>query len=78
MPQELRLLSQIDRFGALAVLGRSLGAGEINRMRQAENVVLAYQSRAQSANWATWAKDNPEMSSLLITAMELLNDGEPD
>ena len=75
MPPELRLLSAIDRFGASAVLGRSLGAGEIKRMRLAENVVAAYQSRAQSANWATWASENKEMNHLLITAMELLNDG---
>jgi len=76
MPPELRLLSAIDRFGALAVLGRSLGAGEIKRMRLAENVVAAYQSRANSTNWAVWAKENPEMNHLLLTAMELLNDGD--
>ena len=75
IPQELRLLNAIDRFGASEVLGRPLGAGEIRRMRLAENVVAAYRSRQNSTNWATWAKENPDMNHLLITAMELLNDG---
>ena len=75
IPDELRLLSAIDRFGALAVLGRPLGAGEIKRMRISENVVAAYQSRAKSTSWATWASENKDMNNLLIMGMELLNDG---
>jgi len=75
MSSELRLINAIDRFGVLAILGRQLGAGEIKRMRVAENIVAAYRSRAQSKNWATWASENKDMSHLLLTAMELLNDG---
>ena len=75
MSNELRLLNTIDRFGSQAVLGRQLGAGEIKRMRVAENIVSAYRSRASSKSWATWASENKDMNHLLITARELANDG---
>lgn len=42
-----------------------LGAGEIRRMTAAENVIQAYQSRAQAENWASWAVGNPEQAELL-------------
>lgn len=62
------MLANIDRFGAQAVLGRTLYAREIYRMRVAENIVKAYQSRAESQNWAVWAKEHPALAALLQEA----------
>ena len=75
MPNELRLLDQIDRFGVQAILGRQLGAKEITHMRAAENIVKYYRLRSQAKSWATWAKENPEGAAILNYCMELLNDG---
>ena len=69
IPRELILLHNIEKYGAQAVLGRTLGAGEIRRMNVAENIVRAYQSRKQSDNWATWAEVNPELNRILEDAM---------
>jgi hypothetical protein len=75
MPNELRLLDQIDRFGVQAVLGRPLGAKEIIHMRTAENIVRLHQARGRSKSWAGWAKENPEGAALLNYCMELVEDG---
>lgn len=65
-PKELLLLQRIDRFGVEAVLGRrTLYHGEMNAMIAAENVYQAYKSRAQSDNWAEWAKKNEAAARLL-------------
>lgn len=70
------MLRLIDRFGVRAVLGRdTLGAGEMRRMLTAERVVRAYRDRAGAANWAEWAKDNPDDSRLLIGIERSLNGG---
>ena len=50
-------------------------ASELRRMVMAENVVKAYESRAQSINWAEWATENPDEAKLLARAMRLA-DGE--
>ena len=70
MPAEIRLLREVDRFGAQAVFGRTLGAKEIRRMMIAENIVNAYRARAASENWAAWETDNPQVAALLNAAMK--------
>ena len=66
---ELLLLQYSDRFGAQAVIGSPVGAGELKRMIAAENVISAYQERARNKNWATWAKENPNKAALLEIAL---------
>lgn len=65
------MLNYIDRFGAQAVLGRPLGAGEIRRMIAADNVIRAYKSRQNSDNWATWAIKNPMYAQTIAEAIKL-------
>ena len=73
--QEVKLLSQIDRFGVEAVMGRrQLSAKEIIHMRTAGNIVGYYQSMIQAENRAEWAAANKEGSSIL-TQCERLIDG---
>jgi hypothetical protein len=69
MPRELELMNYVTRFGAQAVVGRTLGAGELRRMVATENVVNAYKARKASSNWAEWAAANPGASRLLNAAM---------
>lgn len=67
---ELELLSHIDRFGVYAVLGRSLGAGEIRKLRAAENVVNYYVERERcGTEWATWAKSHRQKAAVLEYAL---------
>lgn len=69
---ELLLLQYSDRFGAQAVIGSPVGAGELKRMIAAENVVSAYQERARAKEkpgWAIWAKENPNKARLLEIAL---------
>ena len=50
----------IDRFGVEAVMGRAyLGYGEMIRIKAAEGMVTACLKKANSDNWAEWARDNP-------------------
>jgi hypothetical protein len=76
-PNELILLDYIDRYGAQAVVGRTLGAGELRSMTVAGNVRQAYVSRMNyrdkdgAENWTEWARNNPEMSQLLNHAAML-------
>lgn len=59
----------------MAVLGRPvLYAHEIYRINAAENVKAAWKSRQASANWVTWARENPEAAELL-TEVERMMDG---
>lgn len=71
---EIRLLRNVDRFGAQAVFGRTLGAKEIRQMLTAEAIVQAYHERAASENWAAWEQDNPGRAALLHKAMRLTNE----
>jgi len=73
IPQEIRLARYIDRFGAQAVIGRTLSANEVNRIMAAEEVMAAYQSRAKSDNWAAWAGEHPHYAELLSRAARLVN-----
>ena len=70
MSMELIQLNYIDRFGAQAVMGRNLGYLELRHMVLAENVLNAYNNRAKSQEWATWAKENPEQAELLAEAVK--------
>ena len=68
--KEIDILRKIDRFGLQAITGRTqFHFGEFRKMIVAENIVNAYQRRAQSKNWAEWGRDNG-------TAAELLNEAE--
>ena len=69
-PPELRLLREIDRFGAQAVFGRPLGAKEMRQMMVAEGIVHAYHARAAAENWAAWETANPELAALLNAALK--------
>ena len=75
---EIRLLSQIDRFGVQAVLGRMLWAKEIIRLRTAENIVRLYHERLNASSWAEWASANTNESALLNYCAKLVNDGESE
>lgn len=74
-PPEYVALQYIDRFGAAAVYGRTLGAGELRRMVLVENVIKAHQGRERAENWAKWAQENPQASELLARAAKAANDG---
>jgi len=37
----------------------------------AENITIAYRSRAQSSNWAEWVNSNPVMADMLAEAERL-------
>ena len=69
IPREVKLLSQINRFGGQAIYGRAIGAGELKGMLLAEMVVNAYQAREKSGEWAKWAGENPDLNRLLIMAV---------
>jgi len=78
MPRELELLSAIQAYGAQAVIGRPLGAGEIRRMNVASNVIAYHKQRAASGDWVKWGTDNPDEAALLNRAMlmaEAADDG---
>jgi hypothetical protein len=71
---EIDLLQKIEHFGVEAMTGkRVLYFGELRRMIIAENLVFAYRSRANSANWAEWANNNPLLSKTLNEAERLVN-----
>lgn len=71
-PYELKLLSYLDRFGgALNVLGRPLGAGEMRRMCVAENIYKWRVEREKSESWAAWETDNPDKAEALHEAYKL-------
>ena len=70
------VLGYIDRFGAQAVYGRTLGAGEMRRMVLTENVINAYRARERSENWAKWVQENRQASELLAQAAKAASNGE--
>ena len=69
------MLRYVDRFGADAVFGRPVGAGELRSMVISENVVNAYNMRKDykdeegKVDWVAFADDHPDMSALLIMAV---------
>ena len=73
IPREIELGAIVDRFGAQAVFGRAIGAGEIRRIAMSERIVRAYREREQAENWAAWVVNNPQDAELLSIAAELAN-----
>ncbi len=66
MPAEVELSNAVQKYGALSIYGRPLTAKEIGHINIAENVVNAYQNRAQSnKDMAEWAENNKESADLL-------------
>lgn len=66
----------IEAYGAQAIYGRTLGAGEVRRMNAATNIVAYYRQRAASGDWVAWARDNPNEAEYLNIAMIAARDGE--
>lgn len=69
-PAEIELRDMVNRFGAPAVLGMPAPAGVLRRIRMAEAIEAAYQSRAKSGDWVTWASENETANVYLIWAMK--------
>lgn len=75
MPNELKLLRLIERYGVEAIMGRPyLGAGEIMRMQAAEKIVSLYQARQRYADWTLHARDDEAGSAFLNHAMMLAHE----
>jgi len=51
-----------------AVFGRPLFLHEMKEIIIAENIEVAYKTRAASGNWAEWSKKNPGMAEILSKA----------
>jgi hypothetical protein len=71
LPDELAMLSSIDRFGVQAVYGRPLSFHELRMMRLSENIGNYYRERAKAENWAVWAESNPGKAEVLAMAGKL-------
>lgn len=69
-PSELVLAELVDRLGTQAVYGRALSYAEIKAQLLAERIVAAYQARADSDDWAAWARAHPDDHRLLVDAMK--------
>jgi hypothetical protein len=67
MPAEIELGHAVDRYGGLAVFGRTIGGLEMRRISLAERVVAAF--RARTGDWAVWDEENPEVANLLGLAL---------
>jgi hypothetical protein len=74
-PIEIVLSGYIEKYGVEAVLGRkTLSANEIRRMVLADNIYLAFRSRAGYRNgegksdWVEWSERNPELAEILNAA----------
>lgn len=74
-PQEIRLASYIDRFGAQAVYGGQMPAKDAHRIMAAEATVRAYREMSKAENWAAWIAEHPKEARLLEIGA---GDGEPD
>lgn len=68
---ELLLLREISRWGVQSVMGRPLYYHEIQHLRAAERVILAYKSKHESEDWARWAQDHKAEDYYLNEAMKL-------
>jgi len=81
LPLEYQMVNDIDNSSVAAVLGGGmLSLDLLQRIQcghEAHAIISGYQSRAQSGNWAEWAKHNLALNKLLMWAMRLNNpDGE--
>ena len=70
----MALLGYVDRFGAQAVFGRAMGAGEIRRLTVVDNILQAYRMRSHTENWAEWAESHKRASAMLNEAAKLAED----
>ena len=70
MPGEIELGNAVDRYGGMAVYGRTIGAGEMRAISLAEGIVNAFNTRDQSPeDLADWSKDNKGLADLLGLAL---------
>lgn len=70
-PNDLELLTLIDRFGVVGVLGRPvLTALEIRKMLASENIVDWYNERRRASHWDVWTETNPAKAEWLAVAYE--------
>jgi hypothetical protein len=70
--KEMQLLGYLDRYGgAINVLGRPLGAGEMRRMTIAENICKWYRERENGENIVEWTNSNPQKADTLHAAYEM-------
>ena len=74
MPEELYLLFEIKRYGAVNVLGRPMSALEIKRIGIVENIVNICNERGIEENKADWMNQNPDKANLFNYAMGLAID----
>jgi hypothetical protein len=44
---------------------------EYRRLIVADNIVTAYRSSQQAANWVEWSQSNPKLAELLAEAIKL-------
>ena len=66
---EIELLGYLDRYGgALNVLGRPLGLGELRRITTADNIIRWYQERNATTNIVEWTNSNAMKADGLNTA----------
>ena len=79
-PKEIEIGMHVETFGAAAVLGRVMGAGELRRITAARNVVRAYQSRKYyrdrdvNENWVEWTREHPDLSRILDAAEQVVEE----
>ena len=74
VPNYTALQSNIDRWGASAVLGGPLGIDDIANISAAEAVVSCYEERQAAENMAEWNKANPEKRYLISQARQAAKD----
>lgn len=71
---ELEMWQQIQTYGAQAVYGRPMGAGEIRHINKAREVYGLYIDRQNAENWSAWAKQNRYGNRVLTDAMKAARD----
>ena len=71
---ELLLATNINTYGVLPVMGRTLGYNEILCMNTAQVIVSAYKAKFSSKDWVKWGQDNQDDNALLNEAMQLAED----
>jgi hypothetical protein len=62
-------LPLVDRFGVLAVYGRTPSAGELRRLLWAETVLRAWRA-FHGEQWIEWSVANPDAARLFYQAMK--------
>lgn len=75
-PKDLQLLWAIQKYGAQAIYGRTLGRMEIKRMTASENILNLFKERSKSVNWAAWSTSNPAEARMLEAAAQIAREYE--